>query len=275
MSESSVSRYQLWLDALRGFYKHQVPLDQLDLVSRWLYAGRLLILVISAQAAIIAALLALPSGRMAGWYIIPLLFAFMILHAISNLSNDYFGFVRGHDTPDSPRVTYTIHPLAHKVLTKNALRLGIWILLTIAILIGLFFVFERGYIAAIFVLIGLVLLYLYDAAPRSLKSIGLGELASLLVWGPLMIGGGYFCLTGRLSGTAFVASIPYGLGIAAILIGKHTDQAIFDRKHDVHTLPVLLGDRWSRIVNQVTVIVMYLLIVALVAMRRLTPIPAT
>ncbi|MGA2380017.1 MAG: hypothetical protein ABSG85_12000 [Spirochaetia bacterium] len=160
MSESSVSRYQLWLDALRGFYKHQLPLDQLDLVSRWLYAGRLLILVISAQAAIIAALLALPSGRMAGWYIIPLLFAFMILHAISNLSNDYFGFVRGHDTPDLPRVTYTIHPLAHKVLTKNALRLGIWILATIATLIGLFFVLERGYIAAIFFLLGLVLLYL-------------------------------------------------------------------------------------------------------------------
>lgn len=41
---------------------------------------------------------------------------------------------------------------------------------------------------------------------------------------------------------------------------------------NIHTLPLLRGDRRSRIVNQITVILMHLLIVALAAIRRLTPV---
>lgn len=271
MGDSSVSRTRLWLDALRGFYRHQVPIEQLDAVSRWLYAGRLLILVISAQAAVIAGLLAATNGSIHPLWVIPLLLGFVIAHAISNLSNDYFGFIRGHDTPDSPRVRYTIHPLAHKVVRKEALRGALWLLGGVAALIGLFFILERGLIAAILFVAGIAILYLYDAAPTSLKAIGLGEFAAFLVWGPLMIGGGYYCLTGQISGSAIVAGIPYGLGIASILGGKHLDQASFDREHSLRTLPVLLGERWSRIANQVSVVLMYLLIIALVAARRLTP----
>ena len=271
MGDSPVSRSRLWLDALRGFYRNQLPIDALDPVSRWLYAGRLLILVISAQAAVIAGLLALTAGRAELWWVIPLLVGFVVAHAISNLSNDYFGFVRGHDTPDSPRVRYTIHPLVHKVVTKESLRTALWILIALAALIALFFTLERGLVAAILFVVGLALLYLYDAAPTSLKAIGLGELAAFLVWGPLMIGGGYFCLTGHFSASATAAGIPYGLGIASILGGKHLDQAAFDRGHALHTRPVMLGDRWSRLLNQVTVILMYVLIVALVVAGRLTP----
>jgi 1,4-dihydroxy-2-naphthoate polyprenyltransferase len=50
---------------------------------------------------------------------------------ISNLSNDYFGFRRGHDTPDSPRMRYTVHPLASGVLEKRTLLRGLAILVLI------------------------------------------------------------------------------------------------------------------------------------------------
>ncbi len=271
MSDSSVSRARLWLDALRGFYRHQLPIESLDPVSRWLYAGRLLILVISAQAAVIAGLLALSYPGAELWLVIPLLFGFVIAHAISNLSNDYFGFVRGHDTPDSPRVRYTIHPLAHGVVKKESLRAALAILGAASLLIALFFTLERGLAAAILFVVGIAILYLYDAAPTSLKAIGLGELAAFLVGGPLMIGGGYFCVTGHFSLSATAAGVPYGLGIASILGGKHLDQAQFDREHSLRTLPVLLGDRWSRLLNQAAVLLMYLLIVVLVVARRLSP----
>lgn len=271
MSDRTVSRGQLWLDALRGFYRGQLPLSRLDPVSRWLYAGRFLILVISAQAAAIAALIALPSGRMTGWLFAPLLLGLVIAHAISNFSNDYFGFARGHDTDDSPRVTYTIHPLAHKVLTRRALATGIALLWTVAALIGAVFVVERGYSAAILFIAGALMIYLYDAAPKSLKAIGLGELASLIVWGPLMVGGGYYCLTGDFSWNAVLVSVPYGMGIAGILLGKHIDQEEFDREHGLKTLPVLLGVKASRHLNQGMVISIYALTAVLVALGRLTP----
>ena len=41
-----------------------------------------------------------------------------------------------------------------------------------------------------------------------LKYIGLGEIAVLLVWGPLMIGGGYFVITGVWDWNVVLAGLP-------------------------------------------------------------------
>lgn len=151
------------------------------------------------------------------------------------------------------------------------MRSALWILGSIAAAIGVFFILERGLIAAIFFAAGFLILFLYDAAPRSLKAIGLGELACLLVWGPLMVGGGFYCLTGTYSWKPLVAGIPYGLGIAVQLVGKHLDQLKFDGSHNLRTLVVILGEKWSRRLNQIGVVIMYLLIVGMVADRILTP----
>ena len=61
-----------------------------------------------------------------------------------------------------------------------------------------------------------------------------------------MIGGGYYVITGHCSGAAFLASVPYGLGVMSILIGKHIDQRGFDTSQHQRTLPVLLGERGAR-----------------------------
>ena len=266
-----MSKFRLWKEAFFGFYRREVPVETLDAVSRWLYAGRFLILVISFQAAVLAGLTALPTGKMNLWLFLPLLVGYLVLHALSNFSNDYFGFKRGHDTPDSPRVTYTIHPLAHGVLTKKALVRGLVLLWVVAVLVAVFFTWQRGWPALVLAVVGGALLYLYDAAPTSLKAIGLGELASFLVWGPLMVGGGFYCLTGSFSWSALWVGIPYGLGIAAILIGKHIDQAEFDQTHAIRTLPVLLGEKRARVVNQVLVAGMYVLILVGVVIGQITP----
>jgi len=92
----------------------------------------------------------------------------------------------------------------------------------------------------------MAILILYDATPVSLKEIGLGELATFVVWGPLMVCGGYFAITGHFSLAALIAGVPSGLGVMTVLLGKHIDQAEFDGAHGIRTLPVLLGDSASR-----------------------------
>jgi 1,4-dihydroxy-2-naphthoate octaprenyltransferase len=266
-----ISKKELWYNAFKGFYKKQLPIEELDVISRWLYASRSIILVISAQAAMVAGLLALTSSSIDSLYFILLLVGFVAAHAISNLSNDYFGFKRGHDTPDSPRMRYTLHPLASNMMSESSLKKGIWLLLGIGIIITLFFVVVRGPLVAVFAMLGLGLLYWYDGAPRDLKSIGFGELATLVVWGPLMIGGGYFCLTGELSVPVFLASIPYGLGVMSILVGKHIDQMDFDRTQNQRTLPIILGEDRARRFNQTSIFLMYFVVLLLVVMRSITP----
>jgi 1,4-dihydroxy-2-naphthoate polyprenyltransferase len=269
------SGIRLWLRAFVGFYPpHDESARTLDPVAKFLFSARSVILVISAQAAIIAGLLAAADRRFHPLAFVLVLVGLVTAHAISNLSNDYFGYLRGHDTVDSPRMRYTMHPIASGVLDARTLAVGLGVLAAIGIAIVGYFWAVRGPLALVFSLAGLALLYLYDAAPKPLKSLGLGEVAAFLVWGPLMIGGGYFVITGAISANAVLASLPYGLGVMSILVGKHIDQAKFDREHHQHTLPVLLGDARARALTRVVIIAMYTIIAVLIAIGRLTPLAA-
>jgi 1,4-dihydroxy-2-naphthoate polyprenyltransferase len=265
-------KLKLWRGAFTGFYKPGVP--ELDAVSSFLYAARSVILVISAQAAIIAGLLAANVGRFEPGKFIAVLVGFVTAHMISNLSNDYFGFRRGHDTPDSPRMRYTLHPLASGVLDVRTLLTGFAMLAIVGLGITAYFIFERGWIATAFAIAGVALMVLYDAAPTPLKSIGLGEFAVLLVWGPLMIGGGFAMIAGYVSGDAMLASLPFGLGVMTILTGKHIDQMEFDSRRDIRTLPVLLGEHAARVLNIAAICAIYAIVAVLIGIGRLTPFAA-
>ena len=271
----SRSRLALWLGAFTGFYRPGVEeIRRLDAVSKFLYSARSVILVISAQAAIIAGLLAAADRQFTAPAFLLVLAGFVTAHMISNLSNDYYGYKRGHDTPDSPRMRYTVHPLASGVLDARVLGAGVAILAAIGTGITAYFIVERGWLAAAFAVAGIALLLLYDAAPLPLKSIGLGELAVFVVWGPLMVGGGYAMIAGHVSAEAFYASVPYGLGVMSILVGKHIDQAEFDADRRIRTLPVLLGEKSARVLNAAIIVLMYAVAAVLIASGRLTPFAA-
>jgi 1,4-dihydroxy-2-naphthoate octaprenyltransferase len=265
------SKAELWLGAFTGFYRPGLEeVRGLDALSKFLYASRSVILVISAQAAVIGGLLAAAAREFRPLHFLLVLVGFVVAHMISNLSNDYFGYRRGHDTPDSPRMRYTVHPLASGVLDARILATGLAVLCLVGAAVAAFFVAERGWLALAFLIPGVALLLWYDAAPVPLKAIGLGEPATFLVWGPLMVGGAYAMVAGRVSDTAFYASIPYGLGVMSILIGKHIDQLEFDARKGNGTLPVLLGERNARVLDIAVIVLMYGIALALVALGHLT-----
>jgi len=270
-SASARSKAALWLGAFTGFHRPGIEeVRRLDPVSKFLYAARSVILVISAQAALIGGLLAVAAREFRPLHFVLVLVGFVVAHMLSNLSNDYFGHKRGHDTPDSPRMRYTVHPLACGVLDGRTLATGLLVLSLAGGAVAAFFVAERGWLALAFLVPGVALLLWYDAAPVPLKAIGLGEPATFVVWGPLMVGGAYAMITGRVSDTVFFASVPYGLGVMSILVGKHIDQLEFDARKGNGTLPVLLGERAARALDVAVVALMYGVALALVALGHLT-----
>jgi 1,4-dihydroxy-2-naphthoate octaprenyltransferase len=268
-------RRMSWTRALVGFYRPATAERRPPgVVTRFVYAARGLILVITAQAALIAGVLAAQDREFNGWAFARLLIGLLSAHLLSNLSNDFFDLRRGRDTPDSPRVRYSVHPFASDILSRRALAIGIAVVALTGIAAMLSFIVERGWLAAGFALGGIALLFLYDAAPVPLKSIGLGEPAVFVVWGPLMIGGGYAMITGHIDADAMYASVPYGLSVTTILLGKHFDKIDFDRAHGIYTLPALIGAHASRVVVPLAVILVYGAIAALIVTRHLTPFAA-
>lgn len=268
-------RPRLWWGALTGFYRPGVAdVPSPDRVALFLYSARSVILVISVQAALIAGLMAADVGLFDWACFMGVLAGFVVAHMISNLSNDYFGFVRGHDKPESPRMRYTVHPLASAVLDRRALIAGLAGLAVIGLGITAYFIALRGWDAVAFAAAGILLLFWYDAAPTPLKSLGLGELAVLLVWGPLMIGGGFSMIAGHVSGAVMLASLPYGLSVMSILVGKHIDQRDFDSREGLNTLPVLIGEGAARALNVAAIVAIYGIVGLLIAVGWLTPFAA-
>src|SRR2546428_10444089 len=102
---------RLWLRAFVGFYPpRESAAAQLDPVAKFLFSARSVILVISFQAAVIAGLLAAADGRLDAASFVLVLIGLVTAHAISNLSNDYFGYRRGHHTSAPPPRRGTLPP---------------------------------------------------------------------------------------------------------------------------------------------------------------------
>jgi 1,4-dihydroxy-2-naphthoate octaprenyltransferase len=114
-----------------------------------------------------------------------------------------------------------------------------------------------------------VLFYTYP-----LKYIALGEAAVFIVWGPLMIGGGYYVLAGQWDWNVVWASLPYTLGVTTVIFGKHIDKVEIDRAKRIHTLPVLIGEKASRYGVLGMMIVPYFIVAGLIAIKFFTPVMA-
>src|SRR5260370_33275612 len=97
-------------------------------------------------------------------------------------------------------------------------------------------------------------------------------MAVLLVWDPLMIGGGYFIITGNWSWNVALAGMPYAIGATTVIFGKHIDKYQADKEKGIHTLPVLLGEAPARYVVLAMMLLQYAFVIYLVVIRFFTPL---
>lgn len=258
---------RLWLNALWTI--PQVDLRAVDPIARWLIMGRAAVLIMTFISAIVGGLLAAIDGTFHGGRFVLATVGLVAAHLASNLANDYFDFRHGKDTPDSPRVRYGPHALAHSGATARELWIGTVVSSGAAALIGLYLLREAGPGVLAFAVTGAAILFGYTGGPFPLKYHGLGELAVCVVWGPLLIGGTFFVQAERLPAWVVVASLPYAFGVTTVLLGKHLDKLEFDRAHRIGTLPVVLGEAAARRVTQTLIVMMYVLAIAVAAWVRL------
>jgi 1,4-dihydroxy-2-naphthoate octaprenyltransferase len=246
--------------------------DALDLISRWLIATRAAVLLMTFLSAVFAGLLALHDGHTVNpltWLVLTL--GLVLAHAANNIFNDYTDFVRGVDKDNYFRTQYGPQPVADGLLTKRQHLTYFAVTGLLAVACGLFLIFTNGNDPVIWILLGLgaffVLFYTWP-----LKGLAMGEIAVLAVWGPLMIGGGYYVLTGTWNWNATWASLPYVLGVTTVIFGKHIDKVIMDKAKRIFTVPVLIGEKAARFIVIAMMILPYLLVVGLIVTRYFTPV---
>jgi 1,4-dihydroxy-2-naphthoate octaprenyltransferase len=226
-------------------------------------------LVLSFISATIAGLLALEAGQFNLGVWLLLVLGLVMAHGTNNLLNDYTDYARGVDKGNYFRAQYGPQPLEHGLLTKRQLLTYAAITGLIAAAAGAALIVYRGGLTPILMAIGAFFVLFYTFP---LKYIGLGEVTLLVVWGPLMVGGGFYVLTGAWDWNVVLAGLSYSLGVTAALFGKHIDKLDMDSDKHIHTLPVLMGERLARISTVVVIILQYLIVGYLMIVGFFTPV---
>ncbi len=255
--------WDMWKQAMIGIprVKSKSEWDALDTFSRWLISTRAAVILMTLFSAIIAGIFAAFDGMFDWPRFLILCFGLAMAHATNNILNDLSDHRKGVDKGNAFRTLYGTQPVEDGLITqqqsvKMALFTGI-----LAVAAGIYLTWQAGWSVLPFFLVGFVLLFAYN---WPLKWLGLGEPTVILVWGPLMIGGGYLAITGQWSWDVAIASLPYALGPTAVLFGKHIDKIPWDKPKGVRTMPVLLGEKAARFAVIGMIALQFILVVALV-----------
>lgn len=261
---------KMWIKALRIIPRlDKEEWDRLDIISRWLIATRAAVLIMTFISAAIAGLLAAANGMFNWTRWIFLVIGLVFAHATNNLLNELTDYRRGVDKNNYFRTQYGPQPLEAGLLTQRQLLVYAAVTGLIALAAGIPLILFGKTLAFILLLAGAFFVLFYT---WPLKFIGLGEIAVILVWGPLMIGGGYYVITGQWDWNVVLASLPYALGTTLVIFGKHIDKLDGDKAKKIHTLPVILGEKTARITTIVLWALQYILVVYLVAVGYLHPV---
>ena len=250
-----------WIEVLRTC--NLSPEKKMDPVSKWLIIVRACVFSMTLISAGIGAMLAALDGHFSLGIFLLVALGLTLAHAANNMVNDLFDYWQGTDTPDYPRANYAPHPILSGMVSTRGLIAAILLCNLADLAIALYLFTLRGWPILAFAAAGLLTSVFYVAPPLKLKYRGFGELAIFVIWGPLMIAGTYYALAGSAPLSAWIASIPYGLAVTAVLMGKHLDKAEKDRAKGVKTLPVVLGDKRARLLTQLLIFSFYLAIAIL------------
>jgi 1,4-dihydroxy-2-naphthoate octaprenyltransferase len=168
------------------------------------------------------------------------------VHLGLNVANDVFDTLQG---ADDANVTPTKFSGGSRVLQYGLVGMRNMVLLAVACYavaaaLGLVLLAMRGSVALVVIaVVGFAISLAYTMPPFKLVYRGLGEIATAIGFGPVMLLGAYVVQTGgSLSWEAFLASIPVALLVAMILYVNEIPDREADAGAGKRTLPV----RWSK-----------------------------
>jgi 1,4-dihydroxy-2-naphthoate octaprenyltransferase len=255
-SDSVLGRWREVLTSTPRF--NQTQWNAAPLWLKWLVAARASLLVLTITAVIIAGLLCLLIGSFDLVLWLACLVGLVLAHASNNMLNDYIDYSRGLDQGNYYRARYGTHVLNDGLLDQKVFKVYIGLTGFTAFIIALGILIAVDGQVLIPTAIGALILLFYT---YPMKTLGLGELAVLLVWGPLMVGGTFQVVAGYWSWpVAFVGAVT-ALGPTSLIFAKHVDKLMLDKSKGVKTLPVRMGEARSRRLIQVILVLMYVSVV--------------
>jgi 1,4-dihydroxy-2-naphthoate octaprenyltransferase len=209
----------------------------------WFLASRPWSFAMTAISVSVGSALAALDGPFNWQFGLLALLSAVLLHAATNLINDYYDVVNGIDTVQAATAQYRPHPLVEGLIPLEQVRWVAYALFLLAAGIGIYLSLACGWVVIAIGLTGLLAGLTYTAPPLKYKYVALGEVSVFLMWGPLMVEGAYYVQHQSLSLQAFWVSLPFGILVALVLLANNIRDIDHDRSRGIRTLAILLGRR--------------------------------
>ena len=231
-------------------------------LKKYLLAVRPWSFSITAISVVVGTLLAAAlAGQFNLWLFLLVLVAMIVVHAATNLINDYFDVQEGVDKPGAPTTQYRPHPvLTGEMRPAQALQISL-LLYAIALGIGILLMSIRGWEILALAIVGGLASFLYTGGPLKYKYIALGEVSVFLMWGPLMLLGSYFVQTRgwEHAPQVLLISLPIGLWVSLVLLANNLKDIEYDRSVGIKTIAILMGRSATLNLYSILLVAIYIL----------------
>ncbi len=164
----------------------------------------------------------------------------LLLQVLANLANDLSDHRRGADTPDRAGPTRVA---ASGLVTERQLELAIALVIGLAGLVGLWLVAVGGPVILALGALAIVAALAYTGGPFPYGYRALGEVFVFIFFGLVAVVGTAYLQALRLNPLFFLASIPVGALVTAILVVNNLRDIPTDAAAGKRTLAVILGRR--------------------------------
>ena len=171
------------------------------------------------------------------------LFGALCLQVGANFANDVFDFKRGADTADRlgpPRATQA------GLLTPKEMLAGMWAVLGLALLSGIYLAVVGGWPVVAFGLASIAAAIIYTGGPWPIGYHALGDVFTFVFFGLVAVVGTYFVQAKETTLLAWLAAVPVGCTVTAILVVNNLRDIDTDRATGKRTLAVVVGRNATR-----------------------------
>ncbi len=228
-------------------------IDLMTQIFTWVVIMRLPFLSATIMPILVGAAVAKFMGYAVDWSWLGLtLLGGSLLHIGTNTSNDYFDYLSGTDNLNynysNKGLNGGSRGIQMGLISPKGVRNLTIVVFALSVLVGIPLIQKAGMPVLWLGIIGFLSGLFYTAPPFRFSSRkGLGELLIGLNFGPLMVAGSTLVQTGQLLPEAFLAGVPLGFLIAAVVYINEFPDHDSDKATGKNTLIVVFGPEKARV----------------------------
>lgn len=207
----------------------------------WLKAARAPFLVVSFIPAVLGGLIAYYTGHFEWTIFILATIGIVMAHSAADFVDDYFDFKNGN--LGNKEQQFHDSPLIRGEITTRQVLVATVICMIIALGAGLYLLLDVGLPVLYLMAAGTFIVLFYTAPPVRLNYRGLGETMLFFAFGPMIVFGSFYVLSGKFSWEPLFASFALGVFTMNVGIVSNTFDFEDDVKSGKKCIPVRFGQK--------------------------------